>query len=82
MAQLGGRDEAVVVTVEDLYLELEFWGHYRRNAVLFGGRANLESLADLLLGVGILHLAGHHGQELWCRVSVRRTRLRRLNTKV
>lgn len=26
---------------------------------------NLESLHDLLLGIGVLHLAGHHGEELF-----------------
>jgi hypothetical protein len=41
MPQLSGRDEAIVVAVEDL-----------------------EGLADLLLGVGVLHLARHHRQEL------------------
>jgi hypothetical protein len=42
VAQLGGRDKAVVVAIE-----------------------HLERFADLLLGISILHLAGHHGQEFY-----------------
>ena len=41
MTQLGSRNEAVVVAVEDL-----------------------ECFPNLLLRVGVLHLAGHHGKEL------------------
>jgi hypothetical protein len=32
--------------------------------------AHLESLANLFLGIGILHLASHHGKELYRRESV------------
>ena len=39
--ELGRRDEAVAVLVEDA-----------------------EGFPDLLLGVGVFHLAGHHGEEL------------------
>jgi hypothetical protein len=28
---------------------------------------DLEGLTDLLLGVGVLHLAGHHCEEFWFR---------------
>lgn len=31
---------------------------------------DLEGLSDLFLGVGILHLAGHHGQELCWGIDV------------
>lgn len=31
---------------------------------------NLESLSDLLFGVSVLHLAGHHGEELCTGASV------------
>merc|ERR1711879_237701 len=41
MTKLGGRDESVAITVEDL-----------------------EGLDQLLLGVGVLHLARHEAQEL------------------
>jgi len=40
VTQFGGRDETVVIAVEDL-----------------------ERFSDLLLRVGVLHLAGHHGKE-------------------
>ena len=39
---------------------------------------DLEGFSDLLLGVGVLHLAGHHGQEL-CGGPVRQ--LRRLRDR-
>ena len=42
VTQFGGRNEAVVVAVE-----------------------NFEGLTNLLFAVGILHLARHHGKELW-----------------
>lgn len=46
VAEFGRRDEAVVVTIEDL-----------------------ERFPDFFLGIGILHFARHHGQELWSNMS-------------
>jgi hypothetical protein len=46
MAKLGGGNEAVVVTVEDL-----------------------ERLADLFFGIGVLHLARHHSEEFCVKKS-------------
>lgn len=43
MAQLCGRNEAVVIAIEDL-----------------------KRFPDLLLGIGVLHLPCHHGQEFCC----------------
>jgi len=63
VTELGRRDEAVIVAVENL--------------VAFGQSAHatmwdswapatyLESFPYLLLGIGILHLPGHHRQELY-----------------
>lgn len=64
MTQLSRGDEAVVVAVEDLVILL---GARPIPAVMVEsmGISNLEGLADFLLGVGVLHLPCHHGQELW-----------------
>lgn len=81
MTQLSRGDEAVVVAVEDLVLLLgasPIPVAVRESM----GRSNLEGLADFLLGVGVLHLPCHHGQELWLGASVRGSRLRqRGNTR-
>jgi hypothetical protein len=58
VAQLGGGDEAVVVTVEDLSnVSQRTCGSYLECTYL-------ESLADLLFRVGVLHFSRHHGQKL------------------
>jgi hypothetical protein len=62
MAQLGRRDESVVVAIKNLVVSLAY-----RIPDLSGRREAmcpyLESFSDLFLGVSILHLTGHHGQE-------------------
>lgn len=63
MAKLGCGDEAVVIAVEDLVThELDYSTHLDL-------LAHLESFADLILRIGILHLSRHHGQELCPTVS-------------
>lgn len=62
VTQLGGRDEAVVVTVEDLR---RVSGGERKAGCKGAASSYLKGFPNLLLGVGVLHLAGHHGQELW-----------------
>lgn len=64
MTQLSRGDESVVVAVEDLVILLGA-GSIPAAVVKSMGRSNLEGLADFLLGVGVLHLPCHHGQELW-----------------
>ena len=59
MAQFSSGDEAVVVTVENLFRNKQLDIDLRERSV-----SNLEGFSDLFLGVGVLHLAGHHGQEL------------------
>ena len=56
MLELGSRDVAVIVLVEDLIV----------SAAQPSGRVatHLESLSDLLLRVGVVHLPGHEGHEL------------------
>lgn len=61
VSQLGRRDEAVVVTVEDLIQSVSIFLTVSQCDV--SGTSCLESFPNLLLGVGILHLSGHHGEE-------------------
>lgn len=61
VTKLGCGNEAVVVTIE--YLEAII---SKIVASMGSYVTNLESLANLLLGIGVLHLPGHHGEEL-CR---------------
>mgnify|MGYP007078551665 CR=1 FL=1 len=42
----------------------------RRDEAVVVAVEHFEGLTDLLLRVGVLHLARHHGQELWRVVSV------------
>lgn len=71
VTQLSSRDEAIVVTVEDLDCLVSAWLLFFPLGYLvrIGVKPNLEGLADLLLRVGVLHLAGHHSQEFCSRVS-------------
>jgi hypothetical protein len=57
MTELSSRDEAIVITIEDL-------NDQHPLSLDFADRAHLERLSDLLLGVGILHLSCHHCEEL------------------
>ena len=57
VTELGCRDETVVVTVKHL-----MWVSRHTERVQQG--AYLEGFPNLLLGIGVLHLAGHHGEEL------------------
>lgn len=64
VAQLSSGDEAVVIAVENLSslsASLSITSSCR-------SKSNLEGLTDFLLGVGILHLPGHHGKELYHRI--------------
>ena len=59
VTQLSGRDEAIVIAVENLERSVK---KNPRNVAR--PLANLECLSDFLLRVGVLHLPGHHGQKL------------------
>ena len=72
MAEFSGRDETVVVAIEDL-LHCEQLDHRYRSLEasaeaslegLKGSNTNLESFSNFFFGVGVLHFASHHGQEL------------------
>lgn len=71
MAKFGRGDEAVVVTVEDLRSKDNPLAWRSCLELRYTSVSHLESLADLLLRVSILHLAGHHGEELYLPVSIR-----------
>lgn len=58
MAQLGRRDEAIVIAIKDLAQQLAQLGDASFQPT------NLERLADLLLRIGVLHLPRHHREEL------------------
>ena len=66
MTELGGGDEAVVVTVENLgWCQLFALKSSRCGPIT----PYLEGLPDLLLGISVLHFASHHGKELCAHVS-------------
>lgn len=66
VTKLSSRNEAVVVAVEHLERLVSDSSSPFHSAL----EAHLKSLADLFLGVGILHLASHHGKKLYGRESV------------
>lgn len=67
MTQLGGGDEAVVVTIEDLLIAVSEAPLHTPRKHQMKRVTNLEGLADFLFRVGVLHLTGHHGKKLYCR---------------
>jgi hypothetical protein len=61
VAEFGCGDEAVVVAVKDLFVELVLMVNLpKARAVSY-----LESFPNLLLRIRVLHLAGHHRKKLW-----------------
>lgn len=63
VSQLSSGNEAIVVTVEYLpHVSFEL-------GIVQVLSTNLESFTDFLLGVGVLHLSCHHGQEFWAPLS-------------
>jgi hypothetical protein len=57
MTKLSSRDKAIVVTIENLF-------QYPVSANSQETRkADLESLSDFLLRIGVFHLSCHHGKE-------------------
>jgi hypothetical protein len=58
--QLGRRDETVAVLVEHLSQKLK---STFRSYPWMSTFHHLERFKDFLFGIGVLHLAGHEGQE-------------------
>ena len=60
MSQLGGGDEAIVVAIKNL----ESLCKERRVNLFLPAHKHETLTPNLLLAVGVLHFAGHHGEEL------------------
>lgn len=63
MAQLSSVDEACMAVASVASIEIRRCCPGLTIAILV---KDLEGLSDLLFGVGILHFASHHSQELGC----------------
>lgn len=61
VTQFSSGNETIVIAVENLNRSVRSSPYIRSN---IAAATYLEGLTDLLLRVGVLHLAGHHGQEL------------------